>query len=755
MSDTTYTFWKLLEQYHIEIPMIQRDYAQGRDNAQVLAIRSNFIQTIHTSLINQKALDFDFIYGKILEEEQGAKLLPLDGQQRLTTLYLLHWYLGLKESKEEAVKLTLGKFTYETRVSSRDFCRKLASSTIKLGLISGALSKKIKDKHWYASSWDKDPTIASMLVMLDAIHENFKDSPPLFDLLINENECPLTFQFLALENFGLTDNLYIRMNARGKALTKFENFKAKFEQFLEKNHPTKAKLFTQSIDGKWTDFFWQYKQDNLIDTPFMNFFEFLTEMLFYRYFGIERNITKPINISFKEIEEVYSDKKNIDFLFSVLDLLSKLDQTNSLAQHLFSERYNIGGNVCLFESEIDVFQRCFKKEKFAIPEKILLFTIIRFLIINEQVRVEVNLKDLIRVVRNLLYRVRQSKATKYVSNLRYENISEMITSIDRNVISAHNVYDILVNGMEMKGFSKDSINHEIEKAKAIEEEIGKKEIIFELEDHELIRGTLFNFHLNIPLSQLKNQLQTFKEIWSNTASNSLIIRSMLSVSPFGSYMGRGELGDKYYLGQGKGWHRILTSPDDKIFKGTFQKYLDKVGNYENDVTNKLHELVKGYLENSPPKDWVYYFIKYPEITNTKNPIYMWRTQRSESNFEIRRLSKTLTSAQHINPFVKTIMAKLDKSIYDGESCYTKGNEESPLFLSSGIRLYCKEGGWIVVCPKTEDSVDLSSEIISAFRLEVIEETIDYKFYLLRPMGAKDRVEVAIDFIQNMIAVPSL
>ncbi len=101
------------------------------------------------------------------------------------------------------------------------------------------------------------------------------------------------------------------------------------------------------------------------------------------------------------------------------------------------------------------------------------------------------------------------------------------------------------------------------------------------------------------------------------------------------------------------------------------------------------------------------------------------------------------------------MAKLDKSIYDGESCYTKGNEESPLFLSNGIRLYCEEEGWRIVCPKTENSVDLDSELISAFRLEIIKETSENESYLLRPLGAKDRVEVAIDFIQSMIAIPSL
>lgn len=83
------------------------------------------------------------------------------------------------------------------------------------------------------------------------------------------------------------------------------------------------------------------------------------------------------------------------------------------------------------------------------------------------------------------------------------------------------------------------------------------------------------------------------------------------------------------------------------------------------------------------------------------------------------------------------------------------NEKSPLFLSNGVRLYCKEKGWIIICPKIEDSVDLSSEIIGAFRLEIIEETPENKCYLLRPLGAEDRVEIAIYFIQNVNSTPSL
>ncbi|XUP88632.1 hypothetical protein B6672_009185 [Campylobacter jejuni] len=38
----------------------------------------------------------DFIYGSV----KNDVFLPLDGQQRLTTIFLLYWYSGKKEDKE-------------------------------------------------------------------------------------------------------------------------------------------------------------------------------------------------------------------------------------------------------------------------------------------------------------------------------------------------------------------------------------------------------------------------------------------------------------------------------------------------------------------------------------------------------------------------------------------------------------------------------------------------------------------------------
>jgi len=79
----------------IEIPLIQRDYAQGRINENVNRIRERFLDTLCKALLpGATAVDLDFVFGDVVvgtDVNQG-KFYPLDGQQRLTTLFLLHCY---------------------------------------------------------------------------------------------------------------------------------------------------------------------------------------------------------------------------------------------------------------------------------------------------------------------------------------------------------------------------------------------------------------------------------------------------------------------------------------------------------------------------------------------------------------------------------------------------------------------------------------------------------------------------------------
>ncbi|MBR5352138.1 MAG: DUF262 domain-containing protein [Bacteroidales bacterium] len=82
---------KTIEIKKIEIPKIQRDFAYGRTDEKNIRKRDLFLKSLFDA-INGKPITLDFIYGDVKENV----LTPLDGQQRLTTLYLLYWYASKK-----------------------------------------------------------------------------------------------------------------------------------------------------------------------------------------------------------------------------------------------------------------------------------------------------------------------------------------------------------------------------------------------------------------------------------------------------------------------------------------------------------------------------------------------------------------------------------------------------------------------------------------------------------------------------------
>ena len=296
------SFWDFLKENTLEIPIIQRDYAQGRLGKENL--RKNFLADLKNALDSGGAMKLDFVYGSI----ENGNLNPLDGQQRLTTLWLLHWYIALRagELSEDNCKI-FRKFTYETRISSREFCQNLCNSKHFENFEGNDIIGFITNQTWFYSAWKLDPTIQSMLRMLggtkvtnkknedivDGIEELFKCPSECFidgkvycffkrywEKLTSDN-APVVFYHLPLEDFGLSDDLYIKMNARGKQLTSFENFKADLigyitnqaeDESLEGSVRAEWKKLIDpesgipiKIDTDWTDIFWKNKSKGLTD----------------------------------------------------------------------------------------------------------------------------------------------------------------------------------------------------------------------------------------------------------------------------------------------------------------------------------------------------------------------------------------------------------------------------------------------------------------------------------------------------------
>ena len=92
------TFKRLLEEESvIMIPKVQRDYAYGRDEDKVREILDGMLTTMLDAVANDTDEIFDFVYGGtfIKRNNESSGLIPLDGQQRLTTLFLLHLYASI------------------------------------------------------------------------------------------------------------------------------------------------------------------------------------------------------------------------------------------------------------------------------------------------------------------------------------------------------------------------------------------------------------------------------------------------------------------------------------------------------------------------------------------------------------------------------------------------------------------------------------------------------------------------------------
>lgn len=491
-----YTFWSLCNSYNkIEIPIIQRDYAQGRQTAEVNILREKFVNDfLIESIINNQFVELDFVYGSILTEIKDdvkqKTFIPLDGQQRLTTLFLLYYFVSVKEKRLNEINETLSKFTYETRPSAHDFCTKLLKFNDVKEIDN--IKNEIEDSLWFNDEWKNDPTVSGMLNMLETFSKNKNLSNSdlqLLDKMIDNDQQLISFYFTDLEEFGLTENLYIRMNARGKTLTDFENFKSEFSKIIRYNH-TLLEQVKDKIEYLWVENLWDFREADsyIIDKPFMSYLSFITEMLYFK--DAEFRSDKPYEsdfLDFKVLKIIYSKEENLQFLIFALDYINKLNHID------INLLWTSDGMISVKDTLADII-----KGSNDIDRSIILYSTLLY---GHARLDQSNFEDYIRVVRNLIVNTKDNSRREW---------PRLISSI-KNLLTDQNVYSLLSENFDdnqLLGFNVDQRKEEVYKAKLLLNFPKYKEEIFKIEDHKYLTGRIYN----LLLSPFTNTEEDFKTL---------------------------------------------------------------------------------------------------------------------------------------------------------------------------------------------------------------------------------------------------
>ncbi len=216
----------------IIIPDLQRDYCWGNTKTQDsdLFISELFVK----SLIDLADTGSDEInMGMIYAYESPKHHIQLcDGQQRLTTIYLLSGMLYKKTKQKDIKEILISEYElkeddkeprllYAIRESTLYF---LSDLVCNFFLEENSISAKdIENQSWYYREYDYDPSIVSIIEALKTIEKQLNDDNT--DKLIDPIIKKIRLFYFDMQDRYRGEDMFVIINTTGEPLTPTENLK--------------------------------------------------------------------------------------------------------------------------------------------------------------------------------------------------------------------------------------------------------------------------------------------------------------------------------------------------------------------------------------------------------------------------------------------------------------------------------------------------------------------------------------------------
>ena len=725
----------------IEIPLIQRDYAQGRDMPKVEDIRRRFVGALKKALINNEPVTLDFVYGEI---DNNRTLIPLDGQQRLTTLFLLHWYIARREGVSEDKLAFLTKFSYATRYSAREFCKRLVSPAYQPDFNRFKLSEEITDQNWMPLDWENDSTISAMLRMIDYIHVMFNNScNNLWPRL--EAGC-ISFYFLPIKQLGATDDLYIKMNSRGKPLTEFENVKAEWEASIRAISPSimpqqdaeqLQHRIEQKMDLDWTDLLWPYRNgqtgssaDDVVDDKFIRYLRFLTDIIYYKDEELKKNSSDILSI----VEDLFRDSEkapeHLEFIERGFDCWLHVD-----IEHLFNTYLTTptasDPQKCVVAAPVNVFaQACYtygdmngRTRLFPIGRSVMLYAFLYYLQHKETIS-DTQFARRIRIITNLI------KQSEY--ELREDNMPNLLRQTEY-ILTHGDVEDGYLS------FNANQLAEEHEKAAWLQTHADKADTLCRLENHPLLQGAIRVIGLD--------HIDFTDRFYSLFAcDHSLVNRALLSIGDYALLVN-----NRFQIGSGSAdfdssWRAIFSTSQQGIApkRDILLALLSQSQHFTNDM---LQSVIDRYLDETREYDWRHYLVKYDAMRPERYGMYFWDEENphEKRGYSILMMwTEESISGRNYNIFLKALNDRLlcdfpDLGISLGEYAYS--GDGSVLKLTFADKYLYFTDDKLYICHQTPDEQGHTTETIDMEKpIPQTEQGIDLE----------DRVELAYEVVKSLM-----
>lgn len=708
------TFPELITSNTIVIPKVQRDYVYGREETKVQEVLDGMLDDIFNAVINEKQTVLDFVYGGayVRKGDNESGVIPLDGQQRLTTLFLLHFFASLLGDENGGTindVSALLKFRYETRQSATEFCSSLVGG-IRDNLIKNnykpsdkyLLKAFITDDALYLGTYDNDPTIISMLNVLDKIEKKWVErkvdnlNPCLWNRLWNCKN--VRFYYLSLENFGLTDDLFIKMNARGKKLTPFEIFKSDIIAAVQKVDQNLKDAFSSRMDNQWIDVVWEYTNKEISNKrkalDITNEADQKYDILFHNILLMEKYRR---NLPTFDIESILSDKDAINAVMDLFDFFYDIHKDKGGFAAYFNEYFYFSDKKTGEDDKIRLFWQQKKSSVFelamsgelTVAEMVYLYAL--YLLYSEQKNSDISGRCL-RVIRNLV------TGSARASDVRTEKLHDFMLETKSIIENDGNVMQLTSLGKE-NGFYIDGDFHKLAFLQHVwNEEYNKQQIsiyknLLKYENHDILRSSLslFMFYCtdqmgNLDTSRLLNLLDKFNRLFNNAFEANFREVRLLFLDDQIEYL-------QYHTNE-----KFCYLLSSQWFLSNFFTWNNGRKRQEN-ILQILETLQEPFSPPSPNQfdkfsDWKYYVTKYPNESNRENTHYGMAIWDDRATYPLDMI--LLNSSYHSENYLEWMMMtyllynKIDKGI----SCSLDPHGCHPIQIHTNS-IGFKNGGWKV------------------------------------------------------------